>query len=203
VHTLAYCAGILEQKLLPLRLGPLWFFPPTPPPRFYTSWLRPLYPSDLAMLHPPSEAAPYFAASFWATLHPTELHLTLNELPGKPKKILSPVYLSFADPSNEINDLQRNPAKYPTLETNPPKYSTAYCQLIVLPTGWLFGCINKRGRVKSGEAGQICGRILAVLYRKGQQGGQTSDNFAFLLLLSIKIGKPRKYFTFPTDKLRV
>ncbi len=72
--------------------------------------------------------------------------------------------------------------------------------LAVLPTGWLFGRINKRGRIKIGGARQICGQILAVLYRKGQQGGQTSDNFAFLLLLSIKIGTSRKYFTFPTDK---
>ena len=160
-----------------------------------------------ATLHPTSKRAKprpselrcillSYAAPYWATPHPkwATRHL---------KNIMSHVHRSFADPSYKINDLQRNPAKYPTLETNPPKYSTAYCQLIVLPTGWLFGCINKRGRVKSGEAGQICGRILAVLYRKGQQGGQTSDNFAFLLLLSIKIGKPRKYFTFPTDKLRV
>ncbi len=58
----------------------------------------------------------------------------------------------------------------------------------------------KRSRIKSGEAGQICGRIMAVLYRKGQQGSQISDNFAFLLLLSIKIGESRKYFSFPTDK---
>jgi hypothetical protein len=51
-----------------------------------------------------------YAAPFRATLHTTELGLTLNELHGT-LKINGPRSLhgSFADPSDEINDIQRKP----------------------------------------------------------------------------------------------
>jgi hypothetical protein len=40
---------------------------------------------------------------------------------------MSPVYHSFADPSYKINDLQRNPAKYPTLANKSAKaYHSLY-----------------------------------------------------------------------------
>jgi hypothetical protein len=40
---------------------------------------------------------------------------------------MSPVYLNFADPSYKINDLQRNPAKYPTLANKATKvYHSLY-----------------------------------------------------------------------------
>jgi hypothetical protein len=70
VHTLAYCAGILEQKLLPLRLGPLWFFPR----------LRPLAstPLDSAPSTPPTWLCCTLRAKLRPTSqHPFELHYTL------------------------------------------------------------------------------------------------------------------------------
>jgi hypothetical protein len=40
---------------------------------------------------------------------------------------MSPVYRSFSDPSYKINDLQRNPAKYPTLAKKSAKvYHSLY-----------------------------------------------------------------------------
>ena len=60
-----------------------------------------------------------YAAPFRATLHTTELGLTLNELHGT-LKINGPrsTHRSFADPSDEIYDVlyRENPAKFP--ETN-------------------------------------------------------------------------------------
>ncbi len=52
-----------------------------------------------------------YTAPYWATLHPNELHLTLNELSGTLKNKMSPVprpaHSSFVDPSGEIiiNDI--------------------------------------------------------------------------------------------------
>jgi hypothetical protein len=44
-----------------------------------------------------------------------------------PKNIISPVYRSFADPFYKINDLQRNPAKYPALANKSAKvYHSLY-----------------------------------------------------------------------------
>jgi hypothetical protein len=40
---------------------------------------------------------------------------------------MSPVYRSFTDPSYKINDLQKNPAKYPTLANKAAKvYHSLY-----------------------------------------------------------------------------
>jgi hypothetical protein len=50
-----------------------------------------------------------YAAPFRATLHTTELRLTLNEIRGT-LKINGPrsTHCSFADPSDEINEISRN-----------------------------------------------------------------------------------------------
>jgi hypothetical protein len=50
---------------------------------------------------------------------------------------MSPVYRSFADPSYKINDLQRNPAKYPTLAKKSAKvYHSLYGSTEQLQVAW-------------------------------------------------------------------
>jgi hypothetical protein len=46
-------------------------------------------------------------------MHPSELNLTLNELRGTLKNIMSPVHRSFADPYGKIIVFRENPAKIP------------------------------------------------------------------------------------------
>jgi hypothetical protein len=59
-------------------------------------------------------------------MHPSELCLTLNELRGTPKNIMSPVHRSFADPYGKIIVFKENPAKITVWQKNPPKYTSAY-----------------------------------------------------------------------------
>ncbi len=68
-----------------------------------------------------------YATSFWATLHPTELRRTLNELRCTLKYNVS-CHRSWADPISDINDIvcRENPAKCPSSGKNPPKFATAY-----------------------------------------------------------------------------
>jgi hypothetical protein len=61
---------------------------------------------------------------------------------------MSPVYCSFANPSYKINDLQRNPAKYPTLANKAAKVyhslysSTEQLQVHFEPTFFLWLGLN-------------------------------------------------------------
>ncbi len=48
--------------------------------------------------------------------------------------------------------------------------------------------------IKSEAAGQICGRNLADLEQKGWKGDRTSENFVFLILFSLILGKYNKYY---------
>jgi hypothetical protein len=40
---------------------------------------------------------------------------------------------------------------------------------------------------------------LADFEQKGPKRGRTSGKFVFLLFFSLILGKPKKYYTFPTD----
>ncbi len=68
-----------------------------------------------------------YATYFWATLHPTELRRTLNELCGTLKYNVS-CHRSWADPISDIIDIvyRENPAKCPSSGNNPSKFATAY-----------------------------------------------------------------------------
>ncbi len=139
VHTLACCAGILEQKLLPLRLRPLYpsdLAPSTPPtrhplilpPLILPLWLLPLASTPLTPPPLPLRlgyAAPSerscallrsillsYAAPYWATPHP--------------KKILSPVYLASLILPTKLMIYRETLQNIPHWQTNPPKYTTAY-----------------------------------------------------------------------------
>jgi hypothetical protein len=84
-----------------------------------------------------------YAAAYWATTHP-------KWATWHPKNIMSPVYSSFADLSYKINDLQRNPAKYPALANKSAKvyhslYSSTEQLQVALWTyiflwGWIKQC---------------------------------------------------------------
>ncbi len=88
-----------------------------------------------------SYAAPFWATphptEYWAMPHPTELCLTLNELRGTLKNVMSPVHRIFADPHGKIMVLRKNPAKIPVWQKNPLKHTTAY---IVLQSNCRWHC---------------------------------------------------------------
>jgi hypothetical protein len=51
----------------------------------------------------------------------------------------------------------------------------------------------KRGRIKSGAAGQTCGRILAGFEQKGPKRDQTFKIIISLLVFSLILGKFKKF----------
>jgi hypothetical protein len=87
------------------------------PVSYATAFSATLHPSQLRCILLSN------AASFSAMLHPTGLRLTLKELRGT-LKILCPLSIAASlILTAKLIMCKENPAKYPSLEKNPPVYS--------------------------------------------------------------------------------